>query len=78
MEDAMTAADIATIPPMVLLTKRQVCARTGLSKSTLYRHIKQGYLPAPIQIGPRSPRWVEDELVAALRRQVTARDATKT
>ena len=74
----MAAADIEEISQMALLTKRQVCARTGLSKSTLYRHIKQGYLPAPIQIGPRSPRWVEDELVAALRRQVTARDATKT
>lgn len=73
----MPAADIETVPPMILLTKRQVCARTGLSKSTLYRHVKQGYLPAPIQIGPRSPRWIEDELVMALREQVMARDATK-
>lgn len=74
----MTTADAERIQQMVLLTKRQVCARTGLSKSTLYRHIRQGYLPAPIQIGPRSPRWVEDELVAALRKQVMVRDATKT
>ncbi len=74
----MATADVEAIPHMVLLTKRQVCARTGLSKSTLYRHIKQGYLPAPIQIGLRSPRWVEEELVAALRKQVMARDATKT
>ena len=41
------------------LTREEVCSKTGLSKSTVYRLIKQGGFPAPRRFGNRSSRWLE-------------------
>ena len=35
---------------------------TGLSKATLYREVKAGQFPAPLQIGPRAVGWRRDEI----------------
>lgn len=44
------------------LTRGEVCSKTGLSKSTVYRLIKQGDFPAPRMFGNRSPRWLESAI----------------
>ena len=39
------------------LTCKEVLARYKLYRSTMYRWIKDGLFPAPIQLGPRCVRW---------------------
>jgi excisionase family DNA binding protein len=41
------------------LTRAEVCLKTNLSKSTVYRLINLGNFPAPRMFGNRSPRWME-------------------
>ncbi len=46
----------------------EVKARTGLSRSTIYRFIKEEKFPAPVILGARSVGWLEsriDEWIAA-------------
>jgi len=35
----------------------EVIDRTGLSQSSIYRHIAAGRFPRPIHIGPRAVAW---------------------
>lgn len=48
--------------PIVLLPLETVRARTGLSTSTIYAGISQGWFPAARKLGPRSVRWLESEI----------------
>ena len=45
-----------------LLRLRQVRARTGLSRSTIYLKIKMGEFPAQVSLGPRAVGWLEAEI----------------
>ena len=46
-----------------LLARRQVQARIGgVGTSTLYRWVKEGSFPRPLQIGGKCVRWREDEV----------------
>ena len=49
-----------------------VCARYGLSRSTLYAWIKQGYFPAPIKLGPRVSAWAVADLEQWERHRLTS------
>ena len=42
-----------------ILRRKQVEARTGLSRSTIYHHIKAGIFPRPVPLGPRAVGWIE-------------------
>ena len=37
----------------------QVKEITGLSRTTLYRYMDQGYFPKPYDLGPRTVAWLE-------------------
>lgn len=63
--------------PIVILRRREVEARTGLSCSTIYDGIKANTFPAPIQLGPKSVGWIQSEIDAWLEARVAARDSTK-
>lgn len=54
-----------------------VKARTGLSRSTLYRRVAEGSFPAPVSLGGRSVGWVDTEVEAWVARQVQARLAAR-
>ena len=41
------------------LRRRQVEARTGLARSTIYQYIKAGVFPRPVPLGPRAVGWLE-------------------
>ena len=41
----------------MLLTLRQVCEMTKMSKSTIYRKVAEGTFPRAIRLGPRTVRW---------------------
>lgn len=51
-----------TIDRMLRLSA--VSERVGLSKPSIYRLIRDGAFPAPIQVGPRAARWPESEIEA--------------
>jgi len=52
----------ANQPRLSILRRKQVQARTGLSRSTIYLYIKDGLFPKPIALGPRAVGWVESEV----------------
>ena len=73
----MATQSNASTPPVVILRRPEVQARTGLSCSTIYDSIKAGTFPAPIKLGPKSVGWVESEINDFLVARVAARDAAK-
>ena len=50
--------------PDVLLTRREVERRTGLSRSTLYRKMRDGTFPVPLKVSERAVRWRASEIRA--------------
>ena len=49
------------------LRRSEVEARLGVTRSTLYRWMRDGEgFPEPIQLGPRAVRWRESEVEAFL------------
>lgn len=45
-----------------ILRRKQVEARTGLARSTIYHHIQAGTFPRPIPLGPRAVGWLESDV----------------
>ncbi len=45
-----------------LLHRAEVEERTGLSRSAIYRLMREEKFPAPIRIGSRAVRWSQSEL----------------
>lgn len=45
------------VNPVRFLRLPEVLARTGWSRSTLYRRISEGKFPAPSKDGPRISSW---------------------
>lgn len=43
--------------PLVILRRWQVEANTGLSRSTIYRRMRVGTFPLPVQLGVRMVGW---------------------
>ena len=49
-----------------LLRLNEVQARCGLSRSSVYRLLRNGSFPAPLKVGVRAVRWPESEITAWL------------
>lgn len=62
---------------LVILRRKQVEARTGLSRSHIYSCVKAGTFPAPIHLGAQAVGWLESEVDAWLRGRVTASRAVE-
>jgi prophage regulatory protein len=52
-----------------------VKARTGLSRSEIYRRIAAGTFPQPVKLGERATAWPEREVTAWCEERIAARDA---
>ena len=52
----------AVQPQLSILRRKQVQARTGLSRSTIYLYIKAGLFPKPVALGPWAVGWIESEV----------------
>jgi prophage regulatory protein len=61
IHEETTMAD-ASQPRYCILRRKQVEARTGLSRSTIYARIKAGTFPAPVSLGPRAVGWIENDV----------------
>ncbi|WP_295400908.1 AlpA family transcriptional regulator [uncultured Thiocystis sp.] len=51
---------------------KTVVSRTGLSRSTLYAHIRSGTFPAPIKIGVKASAWLSTDIDAWQQAQIDA------
>jgi prophage regulatory protein len=45
-----------------ILRRKQVEARVGLSRSTIYDRIKAGSFPAPFSLGAKAVGWLQSEI----------------
>lgn len=57
---------------LTILRRKQVEARTGLARSTIYDRIKAGTFPAPISLGEKAVGWIESEVDAWLNARIQA------
>ncbi len=48
--------------PLIILRRRDVEARTGLPRSTMYALMKQGKFPKQVSLGERAVGWVQSEI----------------
>ena len=53
---------VMTPPPSQLLTRAEVCDRTALSYSTIWRQERRGNFPARRRISANRVAWVESEV----------------
>lgn len=53
-----------------ILRRRQVEARTGLSRSTIYLRIAEGTFPKPVSLGGRAVGWIEAEIQGWISAQI--------
>jgi len=58
-----------------ILRRRQVEARIGLSRSTIYLYIQEGAFPKPINLGTRAVGWLESEIDKWLMERIENRDS---
>ena len=45
-----------------MLRAPQVMSRTGLSRSTIWRRVRAGTFPAPVELGVNSIGWPENSI----------------
>jgi prophage regulatory protein len=60
---------------LILERLPQVKARTGLSRSELYRRIAAGDFPQPVKLGERASAWNASEVDRWIAGRIAARDA---
>jgi prophage regulatory protein len=49
-----------------MMSVKEVMALTGLSRTTLWRRVRQGTFPIPRQLGPRCFAWLNSEMIEFL------------
>jgi prophage regulatory protein len=59
---------------LTLIRLPAVIARTGLSRSALYRLVSIGQFPRSIRLCERSSAWAEHEVTAWIADRIAARD----
>ena len=63
--------------PPTILRRKQVEARVGLRRSTLYQRISEGTFPAPVGLGARAVGWIESEITDWLNGRIAERREVK-
>ena len=49
-------------PGRRILRAKQVMSRMGWSRTTLWRRVRDGQFPAPVETGPNTNGWFDDEV----------------
>lgn len=49
-------------PALQILRRREVEARTGLSRSTIYQRVREKTFPLPISLGAKAVGWIQSEI----------------
>lgn len=72
----MQSSTPLSVPGDLILERLpQVKARTGLSRSEIYRRIAIGDFPAPVKLGQRASAWSKHEVDAWISQRIAERDA---
>ncbi len=72
----MQSSTPLSVPGDLILERLpQVKARTGLSRSEIYRRIAMGDFPAPVKLGQRASAWSKHEVDAWISQRIAQRDA---
>lgn len=58
-----------------ILRLKGVRAKTGLSRTSIYRLISSNLFPRPIKLGARASGWVESEVESFLKARIAQRKA---
>ena len=56
--------------PPTILRRKQVEARVGLRRSTLYSRVAEGSFPPPVRLGKRAVGWVESEITEFIEQRI--------
>jgi len=75
MRQTETPRPPAAGPKPLYITAEQLCGRWEISRATLYRYRRTGYLPPPIRIGIGALRWPIAEIEAIEQRAAADRGA---
>ncbi len=75
IKQALGLTSPENVEPLTLLRLREVCRRTGKSRSEIYRCIATGDFPQPVKLGERASAWPEHEVSAWIASRIAARDA---
>ena len=54
---------------MRILRINEVCKKTGIGRSTIYRMMQHGEFPKPIKLGKKISGWLEEDIDQWLREQ---------
>jgi len=46
----------------MIFRKRDLCARLGVSATTLWRWVRAGKFPQPVRLGPNTVGWPEADV----------------
>ena len=65
------AQQVPVVP--TILRRKQVEARVGLRRSTLYQRISEGSFPPPVRLGRRAVGWLESEITDWLNSRISER-----
>lgn len=63
--------------PRRMLRLTDVCAVTGLSRTTIYRLIYAGAFPKPAKLSPRTNAWLASEVDAYCEARAAERTKTR-
>ena len=58
-----------TNTPAALLRPRDVFKRVALSRTTIWRRVREGSFPTPVNLGPKRIAWREADIVAWIEAQ---------
>jgi prophage regulatory protein len=66
------SANVADKVPMAprILRRKQVEARTGLSRTTIYELVRANQFPRQVRVSPGAVGWLESEIDAYLLAQI--------
>ncbi|MGL5289311.1 MAG: helix-turn-helix transcriptional regulator [Aeromonas sp.] len=65
----------ATAPEMRFIRMKEVCAKVGLAKSTLWELVARGQFPQKVYLGERTIAFIESEVDAWMAERIAARRA---
>jgi prophage regulatory protein len=60
--------------PVSLISAKEVCRRTSLSRASLYRLMAQDAFPRPVALHGVRKAWVESEVEAWMASRIATRD----